>query len=175
MNEHTADLSSGQAPASDHAWESTREPVDAPAVAASDTEGSSAENVSQPSDRDTAHASTATWAHKDSRSETRIHVGWHADAFIDGHGVERCFLKEISSQGTDIFLDHNLRNVKVIKLHIYVPPLGAQNKPHVMEVSGKIIYTAYDSDESLFRAGVNFVSFTLESDREYLQSCTANA
>jgi hypothetical protein len=107
---------------------------------------------------------------KELRAEPRIRVKWYADAFIEGEGVFQGFVKDISSKGTDIFLDRNLQKVKFIRLRIYVPPLSKTSDPHVMEVSGKITYTAYDSKESLFHTGVNFLQFNLESDLAYLQS-----
>jgi len=112
--------------------------------------------------------------HKKSRSEPRIYVKWHADALIDGYGVYRGFVKDISLTGTNIFLDYDLPSVKLVKLRIYVPPLIRTSNHHVVEVSGKIIYTAYDSNEFLFRAGVNFHQFNFESDLTYLQSRIAN-
>lgn len=107
---------------------------------------------------------------KELRTEPRMRVKWHADAFIDGQGMYQGFIKDISSRGTDIFLDRNLHKVKFVKLRIYVPPLSKASDSHIMEVSGKITYTAYDSNESLFHTGVNFTQFNLESDLAYLQT-----
>ena len=82
------------------------------------------------------------------------------------HGI----VKDISPKGADILLEHNLQNVKLIKLHIHVPPLSVTGDRHVVEVSGKIIYSSHDSDEMLFRTGIKFLQFHLESDQAYLQS-----
>lgn len=111
---------------------------------------------------------------EDNRSEPRAHVRWHVDAIIDGPGVYHGFVKSISMQGMDVFLERNLQNVKLIKLRIHVPPLHKTNNPHAVVVSGKILYSAYDSKESFFRSGVSFLKFDLESDRAYLQSCLAS-
>jgi len=108
------------------------------------------------------------------RSEPRVHVRWYADAFIDGHDVYHGFIKDVSLHGTDIFLEHNLQNVKFLKLHIYLPPIGVSSEQHVVEVSGKIVHIVYDSNESFFRIGVNFLQFELESDLAYLRSRIAN-
>jgi hypothetical protein len=118
----------------------------------------------------TPTASIDAGKYKELRIEPRLHVRWHADAHIDGQGVYQGIVKDISSKGTDIFLDCNLQKVKLVRLRIYVPPASKTCGPHVMEVSGKIIYTAYDSKESLFHTGVNFLRFNLESDLAYLQS-----
>jgi hypothetical protein len=114
--------------------------------------------------------STNAGIHKELRIEPRILVRWHADAIIDGQSVYQGFVKDISLKGTDIFLDHNLQKVKFVRLRIYVPPLSKTSASHVMEVSAKVIYTAYDSNESLFHTGVNFTQFNLSSDQAYLQS-----
>jgi hypothetical protein len=107
---------------------------------------------------------------KESRVEPRIRVKWRVDAFIDGQGVYQGFVKDISLNGTDIFLGHNLQKVKFVKLRIYVPPLSKTSAPHVMDVSANVRYTAYDSREALFHTGVKFSQFNLESDQAYLQS-----
>ena len=104
------------------------------------------------------------------RQEPRIRVKWHVDAIIDGQDMYKGFVKDISLHGTDIFLDVNLQKVKSLKVRIYVPPLSKKEKPHVMEVSGKVVYTAYDSGEFLFHTGVKFLQFSQDSDHALLQS-----
>ena len=119
-------------------------------------------------------ASKSAGKYPECRSEPRIHVRWHAKAFIDGYDVYHGFVKDISLKGADIFLGHSLQKVKFVNLHIHVPPLNVTSDPRIMEVSGKIIYTAYDSNESLFHTGINFLQFNLESDLAYLRSRIAN-
>jgi hypothetical protein len=107
--------------------------------------------------------------YEERRSEHRIRVRWHVDALVDGqmqHGI----VKDISPKGADILLEHNLQNAKLIRLHIHVPPLSVTDDHHAVEISGKIIYSSHDSDEMLFRTGVKFLQFHLESDQTYLQS-----
>lgn len=41
---------------------------------------------------------------EESRSESRTHVRWHVDAFVDGQNVHHGFIKDISLKGADIFL-----------------------------------------------------------------------
>lgn len=110
---------------------------------------------------------------EENRGEPRIHVRWHVDAIIDGPGVYHGYVKSISVKGMDVFLERNLQNVKLIKLQIHVPPLHKTNNPHTVIVTGKILYSAYDSKESLFRSGISFLEFNSESDLNYLQSCLA--
>lgn len=108
--------------------------------------------------------------HEEQRIEPRVHVRWHVDVFVDGQAVYHGFIKDISSKGADIFVDHNLQKVKLVKLLIHVPPLSVTDDHHVVDVSGKVIYAAHDSEELLFRTGVNFLKFNLESDQAYLRS-----
>lgn len=108
--------------------------------------------------------------HQELRFAPRVHVRWHADALIDGKDIYHGFVKDISLKGTDFFLNLNLQKIKFIELRIHLPPLSKTSKRHFMEVTGKVIYTAYDSNESLFHTGVNFTHFNLESDQAYLKS-----
>ncbi|MDO8465725.1 MAG: PilZ domain-containing protein [Gallionella sp.] len=109
-------------------------------------------------------------SHEEQRIEPRVHVRWHVDVFVDGQAVYHGFIKDISLKGADVFIDHNLQNVKLVKLLIHVPPLSVTSDHHVVDVSGKVVYTSHDSDELLFRTGINFLKFNLESDQAYLQS-----
>ncbi|KAF0206262.1 MAG: hypothetical protein FD173_265 [Gallionellaceae bacterium] len=107
--------------------------------------------------------------YEEPHSEAHPHFRWHADALVEGH-VYRGVVKDISTQGANLLLDHNVQNAKSIKLHIHVPPLDVTSPHHVLEVSGKIISTIYDGSEDAFRSGIIFLQFTRESDRTYLQS-----
>lgn len=104
------------------------------------------------------------------RFEPRIRVKWHADAYIDGASVFQGFLKDISMHGTDIFLSTNLQKIKSLKMRIYIPPLSKKEPPHSMDVSGKVIYTSYDSNEFMFHTGIKFLEFASDSDEALLQS-----
>lgn len=107
--------------------------------------------------------------YEEPHSEPHPHFRWHADALVEGH-VYHGLVKDISTQGVSLLLDHNLQNAKFVKLHIHVPPLEVTSPHHVLEVSGKIFSTVYDSSEDAFRSGVVFLQFTRESDRAYLRS-----
>ena len=98
------------------------------------------------------------------------HFRWHADALVDGHEVCQGIVKDISMKGVNFFPDHNLQNAKLIKLKIHVPPLIVNAPHHVLEVTGKITFTVYDSVEDAFRTGISFLEFAVESDRAYLLS-----
>lgn len=104
------------------------------------------------------------------RLAPRIRVRWHADAYLGEAAAYQGFIKDISIEGTDIFLDTNLRKIKTLKLRIYIPPLSKKELPHSMDVSGSVVYTSYDSNESMFHTGVKFIQFGSESDRTLLEA-----
>jgi hypothetical protein len=104
------------------------------------------------------------------RNKSGMHFKWHADVLVDGHAVYFGFVRNISMKGADLFLDQNLQNIKLIKLHIHVPTLIATSPPHVMEVSASVVSTVYDSTESNFRYSVIFQQFTQASDQAHLRS-----
>ena len=108
--------------------------------------------------------------YEDSHNEPHPHFRWHADVLVDGHDVYQGMVKDISMKGVNLLLDHNLQNAKLVKLHIHVPPLDVTHPHDVLEVSGKILSTVYDSSEDEFRSAISFLQFTLESDRAYLKS-----
>ena len=123
----------------------------------------------EPDSPKTAPAPSKSTHVQSSGTESAIHVKWYVDALADGrlfHG----FIKSISTQGTDVYFDVNLNKVKSLKLRIHVPPASKTSPPHFIEVSGKVVYTSYNSEESLFHASVHFLDFTQESDRQDLQS-----
>ena len=107
---------------------------------------------------------------RDIHNESHPHFKWHAEVLVDGHDVFQGIVKDISMLGLNLVLDHNLQNSKLVKLHIHVPPLDTSSPHHVLEVSGKITSTVFDSGEEAFRSGISFIQFTLDSDQTYLQS-----
>lgn len=100
---------------------------------------------------------------KKQRRAPRFRVKWFADILTDGRTVSHGFVNDISSSGASIYLNSNLRMAKCM-LRIHVPPLNLTSKPHMMEVSGKILYVVYDGDKQLFRVAINFSKFNPESD-----------
>jgi len=103
------------------------------------------------------------------RAEPRIRVRWHAEVFIEGQGVHRGFIKEISMSGTGFFLQKNVPMTKSIRLRIYMPPFTSSSVPYTMDVNAKVLHTVLDSEESLFRTGVIFSQFIVPGDKRLLQ------
>ena len=107
---------------------------------------------------------------EDSRNKARTSLRLRVIAMADEFGTHQGFVRDISLSGTSLYLDRSPQNIKSIRLQIAVPPRVVKEKPRVIEVSGKIIYTVYESYELGFRSGISFIKFINESDQEYLQS-----
>lgn len=101
--------------------------------------------------------------------EPCLHVKWHVDALVEGR-IYHGFLKQVSLHGTEIYLDLDVRNVKTIKLRLHVPPASKTTEPHLIELSGNVAFSSFDSSESLFHVAVNALEFKDDSERKYLQS-----
>ena len=106
---------------------------------------------------------------KEHRSVPRFYVKWRAIAFVDAQSQHHGFIKDISTKGASVFLDCNLQSLEYIKLHIHVPPSHTTKAPHVIEVYGKVVYTAHDTRELLFRVGISFFKFDSEHDPAFLE------
>jgi len=107
---------------------------------------------------------------RDIHNEPHPQFKWHTEVLVDGHDVFQGIAKDISMKGLNLVLDHNLQNSKHVKLHIHIPPLDISSPHHVLEVSGNITSTVFDSGEEAFRSSISFIQFTLDSDQTYLQS-----
>lgn len=111
---------------------------------------------------------------KEHRSAQRFYVKWRAIAFIDAQSQHHGFIKDISMKGAAVFLDRNLQSQEFIKLHIHVPPAYTLKVPRIIDVYGKVVYTAHDRHELLFRVGVNFLKFDSEQDPAFLETYLKN-
>ncbi|WP_435626780.1 PilZ domain-containing protein [Candidatus Ferrigenium straubiae] len=118
--------------------------------------------------------SPAIQGSKEHRSMPRFFVKWRAIAFIDAQSQHHGFIKDISVKGAAVFLERNLQSLKLIKLHIHVPPAPTAKAPRVIEVYGKVVYTVYDNRELLFRAGISFLKFDSEHDPLFLENYLTN-
>lgn len=105
---------------------------------------------------------------KEHRPSPRFRVNWKAEIANDGRNTLHGFIRDLSAKGASIYLNNSLLQVKST-LHIHIPPLNLTGKPHVMAVSGNIVYVVYDSNKQLFRAAIIFNRFHRESDLPYLE------
>ena len=129
-------------------------------------------NPPQPGAAPSTHAAKRADAHP--VHAPGIHVKWYVDALVEGH-IYHGFIKQIFLHGTEIYLDLDLglSKIKNIKLRIHVPPPSRTSPPHLIEVSGNVVFSAYNNEEALFHSGVHFLEFKDESDRKYLESLIA--
>ena len=109
------------------------------------------------------------------RDNNEIHLKLRVKAIVEEQRIHHGFIKYLSLKGATLFLDHNLQNINTIKLQIHIPPnFEIQENPRVVEVSGKVLYSIYDSKEWQFRSAINFDHFYSESDRKYIESKIAH-
>jgi len=111
---------------------------------------------------------------KESRKAPRFRVKWRIEIHIDEQGMFTGFVKDVSTTGASIYLGRNLQAVKFVTLHICITPFDTTSKPRIVVVFVKIVYTVYDSEEHLFRAGVTFLKFNSESDLAFLEARLTN-
>lgn len=98
----------------------------------------------------------------------RFRVKWHADLLIDGRNICHGFINDISRAGASIYLVNNVHPLNPT-LRIYMPPLNVDDRPQVIEVSGKTVYVVFDGDKQLYRAAISFSRFRPESGLAQLE------
>lgn len=108
------------------------------------------------------------------RSEPRFRVKWHATVLLRGNAAYHGIVKDISIKGAAILLERNLQEVKLVTLHLHVPPFDAIGVARIVKMEGKLIYSVHDHDELFFRAGFHFIKFKSESDLNHLRSRLTN-
>ena len=137
--------------------------------------GSSGSAGSSPSATDKALSSVENkLEHTGVHQVPHAHFRWHAEAIIDGHEIYQGIVKDVSMRGANFLVEHNFQHSKLVKLKIHVPPLVVTAPQHIVQVSGKITSTVYDSAEDTFRSAISFIEFTLPSDNALLQSRIAS-
>lgn len=129
-------------------------------------------DLSSATDQTPAQVSSPVKSGEEHRSEPRFRVKWHVTAW-PGESTEAAhhgFIKDISFKGVSILLEHNLKGLNTVTLHLHLPPLTVGQPPRIVEVTSKMVYTIHDSEELVFRVGFHFVQFKSEADRDYLLS-----
>jgi hypothetical protein len=142
------------------------EPQSAPSTAEPQNAPATAEPQAAPATADSPSAHLHGTEHRDS---VRHVVRWHADVLVNGHACQG-IVHEISESGATLLLELNPQKAKRLSLNLHVPPLDDKHGQHIVEVECKIVYSIHDSEERLFRAGVNFSEFANESDPAFLAS-----
>ena len=121
-----------------------------------------ADLLSAPSPQETADAG------EEQRRVPHYRVRWNAAVATDGQNTLHGFINDISMEGASIYLDKRLLQVNAT-LHILIPSLSVTSEPHVITVSGNIMYVVHDSSQQLFRAAISFHRFHVESDKNHLE------
>lgn len=103
------------------------------------------------------------------RDSARHIVRWHADVMVDGRFCQG-IVHEVSESGATLFLELNPQKARKLSLNLHVPPMDDKHAQHIVEVECKIVYSIHDSEEQLFRAGVQFSRFATASDPAFLAS-----
>lgn len=102
------------------------------------------------------------------RHHPKFHVHWHVGTRLENHGVCFGYIKEVSILGATLFLDHDLTKVKSIQLEIQVPALQPHTPPHLVDIDCRVVSVIHDSEERMFRTGVQFTRFLVEADKDFL-------
>ena len=132
--------------------------------------GEDAINSSEAVTKNTPAASSGMQQFENQRGDDRYHVHWHVTVKLESGDAHQGVIRDISVNGATLYLEHNLHNANKATLDIHIPLLNVGEKPHSVEVHGKIAYMIYDSDEPYFRCGFSFTQFNVDTDRTYLHS-----
>ncbi len=66
---------------------------------------------------------------------------------------------DLSVDGASVFIHHNVFKVDEVVMLLAVPPLHIGQKETIIEIQCRMAYTILDSEESLFRIGLQFQGF----------------
>ena len=97
----------------------------------------------------------------DDREHIRYPVRWRAAVVhknVERNDIFHGHICDLSVSGASVFLHHNIFRPEVVML-LAVPPLHAGQKETIIEIHCHMVYTVLDSDQSLFRIGLRFMSF----------------
>ncbi len=97
----------------------------------------------------------------DDREHVRYPVHWRAAIVhknVERNDIFHGHTCDLSVSGASVFLHHNIFRPEVVML-LAVPPLHAGQKETIIEIYCHMAYTVLDSDQSLFRIGLRFMSF----------------
>ena len=104
---------------------------------------------------------------KEQRKAVRYRVKWQG--IVDTYGGHKFQgeINDISTQGASIYLENTLPAIKST-LHIQVPPLTTTSKPHIISISGMIVYSVYEGAKQYYRIAINFLQFHPASEQTFL-------
>ena len=66
---------------------------------------------------------------------------------------------DLSVDGASVFIHHNVFKVEEVVMLLAVPPLNVGQKETIIEIQCRMAYTILDSEQSMFRIGLQFQGF----------------
>ncbi|MDR3430082.1 PilZ domain-containing protein [Silvimonas sp.] len=99
---------------------------------------------------------------QDSRKDTRYLVNWRV-AIVYPDSEERLSFRvrafDISSNGLSLHSDFSLPTSDRVTVLISIPATNAGQRPKIVEVKSRVVYTVLSGEFNVFRTGVQFVEF----------------
>nr|WP_169741300.1 PilZ domain-containing protein [Andreprevotia chitinilytica] len=108
----------------------------------------------------------------ESRGETRYLVNWKV-AIIYGEAEQRLSFRgrifDISKGGFSLHSEYSLPPADRVTVLISIPPIVTGQRPKVIEVKSRVVYTVLSNEFNQFRTGVQFGDFKGDG-RQFLDS-----
>ncbi|MBM3116893.1 PilZ domain-containing protein [Jeongeupia naejangsanensis] len=106
------------------------------------------------------------------RGEPRYLLNWRVSLVYQDAGKRQTFrgrVFDLSRTGFSLLSDHNLPVSDQVTVLISVPPMAAGQRPRILEVKSRVLYTVLSSEFQQFRVGVRFLDFKADG-RRYLDA-----
>jgi len=103
----------------------------------------------------------ATQKTAEQREHVRHPVHWRTAIIhknVDRNDIYHGRTYDVSMNGASVFIHHNIFRPEVVML-LAIPPLIIGQKETIIEIHCHMAYTVLDSEQSLFRIGLRFLSF----------------
>ncbi|GGP27304.1 PilZ domain-containing protein [Silvimonas amylolytica] len=109
---------------------------------------------------------------QDMRKESRYLVNWRV-AIVYSETEERLSFRgrafDISASGLSLHSDFSLPVSDRVTVLISIPPSSAGQRPKILEVKSRVVYTVLSSEFNTFRTGIQFVDFKNEGKTQLKQ------
>ena len=95
------------------------------------------------------------------REHVRHPVHWRTAIIhknVDKNDIFHGRTNDLSINGASILIHHNIFRPEVVML-LAIPPLNTGQRETIIEIQCHMVYTVLDSEQSLFRIGLRFMSF----------------
>ncbi|GGP22858.1 PilZ domain-containing protein [Silvimonas iriomotensis] len=109
---------------------------------------------------------------QDLRKESRYLVNWRV-AIVYSETEERLSFRgrafDISASGLSLHSDFSLPVSDRVTVLISIPPASAGQRPKILEVKSRVVYTVLSSEFNTFRTGIQFVDFKSDGKAQLKQ------